>query len=163
MTIKGRNIFRGYTLVEVVVIIIIVGIITAIVTPKIFSITRGNEAENVDEMLQKLEIGLTTYSNKQFIDNQPIVIHNPFEDITVLPENYRGEVKTINSINIPDGCWVWRSTGNWIMYNPKSSIEGGWLNSDESYIIYQVQPIMEHGTTVGLRLTTTDTYKYIWK
>jgi len=163
MTVKGRNIFKGYTLVEVVAIIIIVGIITAIVTPKIFSITRGDESENVDEMITKLEAGLSSYSTRQYINGQPIIVHNPFEDLIETPENYLGEVDIVNSHTIPDGCWVWRPTGNWIMYNPKSSIDGGWFNSDQSFIIYQVQPIVEHGLTVGLRLTTTDAYKYIWK
>jgi type II secretory pathway pseudopilin PulG len=163
MTVKGRNIFKGYTLVEVIAIIIIVGIITAIVTPKIFSITRGDESEHVDDMLAKLQAGLSAYSTRQDINSQPIKVHNPFEDLSVSPENYLGEVDVINSRTTPDGCWIWRPTGNWIMYNPKSSIDGGWFNSDQSYIIYQVQPIVEHGRTVGLKLTTTDAYEYIWK
>jgi prepilin-type N-terminal cleavage/methylation domain-containing protein len=163
MTIKGRYIFGGYTLVEVAVVIIIVGIITAIVTPKIFSITRGAESENVEEMISKLEAGLSAYSARQYLSDKPIMVHNPFEDLTVTPENYLGEAEIVNSKTTPEGCWVWRPTGNWIMYNPKSPIDGGWLNSNESFIIYQVQPVVEHGVTVGLRLTTTDAYTFIWK
>ncbi len=163
MTIKGRNIFRGYTLVEVVVIIIIVGIITAIVTPKIFSITRLAEPETVDEMILRLESALDTYSAGQNLEGQPIEMHNPFDDLPDSPEDYVGQLDIINSTNTPDGSWAWRPTGNWVMYNPKSPIDGGWLNSDERFIIYQVQPVVEEGITVGLRLSTTDAYKYIWK
>lgn len=163
MTIRGRNIFRGYTLVEVVVIIIIVGIITAIVTPKIFSITRGAEPETVDEMILRLESALDTYSAKQRLEDQPIEMHNPFDDLPDSPEAYAGQTNTINSINTPDGCWAWRPTGNWIMYNPRSPIDGGWLNSDERFIIYQVQPVVEENTIVGLRLTTTEAYEFTWR
>ncbi len=159
---KGRNIFRGHTLVEVVVIIIIVGIIFAIVTPKIFSITRASESESVDRMISRLESALSVYSARQYLEGQPIEVHNPFDDLTGPKDNYVGESDIINSLNTPDGCWAWRPTGNWIMYNPESSIDGGWMNSDERFIIYQVQPVVEGDDIVGLRLSTTEAYEYIW-
>lgn len=162
MTIRGRNILKGHTLVEVVVIIIIVGIISAIIAPKIFSITWGSESESVDRMISRLESALSVYTARQYLEDQPIEVHNPFEDLPGSPENYVGDRDIINSLNTPDGCWAWRPTGNWIMYNPGSSIDGGWLNSDERFIIFQVQPVVESDKVVGLRLSTTETYKYSW-
>ena len=163
MTIKGRNIFRGYTLVEVAVIIIIVGIIAAIITPKIFSMTRGSESETVDKIVSRLESVLSVYSARQYLEGQPIEVHNPFKDLTSPPKNYIGEFNIINSVNIPDGCWAWRPTGGWIMYNPRSSIDGGWLNSDERFIIFQVQPVVEDSRVIGLELLTTEAYKFVWR
>ena len=163
MTIRGRSIFKGHTLIEVVVIIIIVGIISAIIAPKIFSITLDSEPETVDRMISRLESVLSVYSARQYLEGQPIEVHNPFEDMTGPPENYVGERDIINSLNTPDGCWAWRPTGSWIMYNPKSSINGGWRNSNERFIIYQVQPAMEGENIVGLRLATTEAYSFIWK
>jgi type II secretory pathway pseudopilin PulG len=161
--LKGPGSRKGHTLIELITIIIIIGLLAAIVAPRILSFAHNGEPEMVTNMISRLESSLSIYSSRQFLNGQPIAVHNPFDDLRRPPDNYVGVNESVSPRDIPDGCWSWRPTGNWVMYNPKSTIEGGWLNSGEPFIIYQVQPVVENNDTVGLQLTTTDVYSYSWR
>lgn len=157
-----RHSNHGFTLIELVVIIVVLGILAAIAIPKLFSVTKEAEIAAVSNMVASLESALATYTAKQFVDGQPIAVHNPFDDLSNIPSNYKGVNDPVTTVNTPNGTWSWRPTGNWIMYNPKSSVSGGWLNGGERFIIYQVQPVLDGVDTVGLRLTTTPAYAFSW-
>lgn len=156
-----RNSRSGFTLIELVVVIVVLGILAAIAIPKLFSVTEEAEKAAVANMVSSLESALSAYTAKQFVNGQSITIHNPFDDLSNIPTNYKGVNDPVNTTNTPNGTWSWRATGNWIMYNPKSKITGGW-NNGEQFIIYQVQAVVDGTDTVGLRLTTTPSYTYTW-
>ncbi len=153
---------RGFTLIELVVIIVVLGILAAVAIPKLFNVTKEAEKSAVASMVSNLESALSIYVAKQFVDGQPIVVHNPFDDLANTPSNYLGSQDPVTPANTPNGKWSWRPTGNWIMYNPNSSITGGWNNGGEKFIIYKVETVVENGDTVGLRLNTTPSYAYSW-
>ncbi|MBU1317798.1 MAG: prepilin-type N-terminal cleavage/methylation domain-containing protein [candidate division Zixibacteria bacterium] len=157
--LKGR---QGFTLIELVVIIVVLGILAAIAIPKLFSVTEEAEKATVATMVANLESSLSIYTAKQFVNGSPIATHNPFDDLSNVPSNYKGPNDPVTTANTPDGNWSWRPTGNWIMYNPRTNVSGGWLNGGERFIIYQVQAVVEGTDTVGLRLTTTPAYAYTW-
>jgi prepilin-type N-terminal cleavage/methylation domain-containing protein len=161
MFIKGDRKNKGFTLIELVVIIVVLGILAAIAIPKLFSVTKEAEKASVNTMLANLESALSAYTAKQFVNGQSIVVHNPFDDLSNVPSNYKGVNDPVTLVNTPNGSWTYRPTGNWIMYNPKSSITGGWLNG-EPYIAYQIQVVTDGPDTVGLRLNTTPAYTYTW-
>jgi len=152
---------RGFTLIELVVVIVVLGILAAIAIPKLFSVTEEAEKAAVSNMVGSLESALSTYTASQFVKSQPIAVHNPFDDLSNTPSNYKGVNDPVTTVNTPNGYWSWRTSGNWIMYNPKAPITGGWLNGDR-FIIYQVQPVLDGTDTVGLKLTTTSAYTYSW-
>jgi prepilin-type N-terminal cleavage/methylation domain-containing protein len=156
-----RNPQSGFTLIELVVIIVVLGILAAIAIPKLFSVSEEAEKAAVATMVSNLESALSAYTAKQFVNSQPIVVHNPFDDLSNTPTNYKGVNDPVTTANTPNGTWSWRPNGNWIMYNPKTTITGGWSNG-EPFIIYQVQTVVDGANTVGLRLTTTPTYAYTW-
>jgi type II secretory pathway pseudopilin PulG len=144
------------------VIIVVLGILAAIAIPKLFSVTEEAEKASVATMVANLESSMSIYAAKQFVNGGTIAVHNPFDDLSNIPSNYEGTNDPVTTANTPDGHWSWRPSGSWIMYNPKTSISGGWLNSGERFIIYQVQAVVEGADTVGLRLTTTPAYAYSW-
>ncbi|SYZ73139.1 conserved hypothetical protein [Candidatus Zixiibacteriota bacterium] len=161
MSFRSTGRQRGFTLIELVVIIVVLGILAAIAIPKLFSVTKEAEKAAVNNMLANLETALSNYTAKQFVNGQTIAVHNPFDDLSNVPSNYKGVNDPVTTINTPNGTWSWRPTGNWIMYNPKTSITGGW-NNGETFIIYQVQVVVDGADTVGLRLNTTPPYTYTW-
>jgi prepilin-type N-terminal cleavage/methylation domain-containing protein len=152
----------GFTLIELVIVIVILGILASVAVPKLFSVTQEAEQAAVANMIANLESTLSMYTAKQLLQDHPIAVHNPFDDLSNIPSNYNGSNDPVNPTNTPDGTWSWRPTGNWIMYNPKGSITGGWSSGGENFIVYQVQAVVDGADTVGLRLTTTPTYEYAW-
>ncbi len=152
----------GFTLIELVVIIVILGILAAVAIPKLFNVAEEAERAAVATMVSNLESALSMNVARQFVQGGSIAVHNPFDDLSNTPENYNGVNDPVTVANTPDGKWSYRPSGNWIMYNPKSAITGGWLNGGERFIIYQVQPVVDGTDTVGLRLNTTGAYTYSW-
>jgi prepilin-type N-terminal cleavage/methylation domain-containing protein len=162
MSLSSTDGSRGFTLIELVVIIVVLGILAAIAIPKLFSVTEEAEKAAVASMVSNLESAMSIHVAKQFVNGGSIQVHNPFDDLSNEPSNYIGVQDPVTPANTPDGRWAWRPTGNWIMYNPKSRITGGWNNGGERFIIYQVQAVTEGADTVGLKLTTTGAYAYQW-
>jgi len=152
----------GFTLIELVIIIVVLGILAAVAIPKFLNVTKEAEKSSVANMVSSLESAISVYTAKQIMNGGSISVHNPFDDLSNVPSNYNGVNDPVTPANTPDGTWSWRPSGNWIMYNAKAPITGGWQTGGQRFIIYQIQPVVEGSDTVGLRLTTTPAYEYAW-
>ncbi|MEW5924554.1 MAG: prepilin-type N-terminal cleavage/methylation domain-containing protein [Candidatus Zixiibacteriota bacterium] len=163
MFLKATKNTGGFTLIELVIIIIVIGILAAVAIPRLFSVTNEAETATVANMVASLESAMSIYTARQYLRAQPIEVHNPFDDLSNIPANYNGAIDPVDPNNTPDGTWSWRTDDNWIIYNPRSPISGGMMVNGESFIAYQVQTVLDGTDVVGLRLTTTDLYEYDWQ
>jgi len=152
----------GFTLIEIIIVIVVIGILAVTAIPKFLELRSQAEQAAVSTMVSSLESAMAIYSSRQYVNGANMSIHNPFNDLSNVPENYKGENDPVNITNTPPGTWSYRASGNWIMYNPRQSITGGWNNGGTHFIIYQMQAVTEGADTVGLRLTTTPAYEYSW-
>jgi len=157
--LKTRN---GFTLIELIIVIVVIGILATVAIPKFLELRVEAEKAAVDTMLGSLESAMSIYASRQYLNNNSITVHNPFDDLSNVPNNYNGVNDPVTPANTPDGTWSFRTSGNWIMYNTKAPISGGWLNGGERFIIYRVEVVTEGADTVGLRLNTTSSYTYTW-
>ncbi|MBD3257280.1 prepilin-type N-terminal cleavage/methylation domain-containing protein, partial [candidate division GN15 bacterium] len=134
---------RGFTLVEMVIVVVVLGILAAVAIPKFLDVREEAEIASVQNMVSSLESALNIYASRQFMEGNPVVPHNPFDDLSNIPQNYNGEDNRINNNTTPVGTWTFRPNGFWIVYQPKTPITGGWDRGGRSYIRYQVQVVTD--------------------
>lgn len=151
----------GFTLVELVIVIVVIGILSAVAIPKFLSLRKDAEHGAVDATIGALESALSIYCSKQYLAGDQIVVHNPFGDLSSSPPSYVGPQDPVTVANTPAGSWTYRASGTWVMYHPKSPISGGWSNGGKRFIIYKVTPVLDGTDTVGLHLDNS-TYTYTW-
>jgi prepilin-type N-terminal cleavage/methylation domain-containing protein len=155
-----RSYQKGFTLFEVIVIIIIVGLLAAIAILKYISLTKATEQANVESVIGSLRSALGLYSANQIVSMQPITAHNPFDDLSVKPPNYVGAFGDVDLSNCPSGSWAYQSgdpglNGNWavVCYRPIATLSSAFTWGGVQWIILVVNPVQNaNGVTIGLSL-----------
>jgi prepilin-type N-terminal cleavage/methylation domain-containing protein len=150
---------KGFTLIELIVIIVIVGLLGATAIVKYTSMTADAERASVESVIGSLRSALSLYSAKQIVDMQPITAHNPFDDLSEKPPNYVGTFGDVNSSNCQTGEWAYQSgdssNGNWpvVVYRPIATLVQAFNWDNKQWIVLVVNEIKNvNGTTVMLSL-----------
>jgi hypothetical protein len=155
-----RNNQRGFNLVEIIIIIVIVGFLGALAIVKYISFTKAAERGNVESVIGSLRSALNLYSAHQMVNMLPITAHNPFDDLGTKPPNYAGSFPDVDLSNCPLGEWAYQAgdpvlNGNWavLCYRPVSTLTQTFTWGGVQWIILEVKEVKNaNGVTIGLSL-----------
>ena len=86
MRTKNKN---GYTLIELIMVIIIVGILAAVSIPRFAVVIRQGEAASEQGIITQIVDGLDTWGMEEFMDTGiKAWPDNPFDALTTKPQTY---------------------------------------------------------------------------
>lgn len=165
---------KGFTLIELVVVMVILALLAAVAVPKFIELQKQAEAASVKNVLGSVRSALSLRVARALANGEDLstlayngtAALNPMDDLlSNKPESYIGVVNG-NQAATPNGIWYDRAQGgtdHWLMYKVKNQdiITGGWDNNGKN-IIHRIETVYENGKVVGLELTPTTAYDYTW-
>jgi prepilin-type N-terminal cleavage/methylation domain-containing protein len=155
MVLNGR---KGFTLVEIIFVIIILGLLATLAIAKYVSFAKDAEHASFDSVMGSLSSALTVHSAQHLVGNQPITTHDPFDDLSSKPSNYAGAFPDVTLANCPPGYWAYQSgaaaNGNWavLCYRAKATLTQAFSWSGAQWIVVEINEVQENGVTVGFTL-----------
>jgi prepilin-type N-terminal cleavage/methylation domain-containing protein len=155
-----RDVPKGFSLIEIILTIGIVGFLGAIIALKYVDFRKYSEQAGAETVIGSLKTGLHVDSTRRVVRGVAIAAHNPFDDLATKPSNYVGVFPDVNDTNTPPGKWAYQSgnagNGNWkvVVYRPQSRLTTAFVWNNIQWIVLVVNEINDaNGKTIELSLT----------
>ena len=115
---------KGFTLIELIMVTIILGILAAVAIPRYMtSVTKAEEAAE-DAVISAIKAGLETYAVEQLMDNgRRTWPTNPWDALETKPAGY--DANDADDADT-DGEWTYNTTTNKITHQRNDNSRVGW-------------------------------------
>ena len=114
---------KGFTLIELIMVTIILGILAAVAIPRYMTTVTKAEAAAEDAVINSIKAGLETYATEQLLDNgRRSWPTNPWDALDTKPAGYTTDTDDANV----DGEWTYNTTSKKITHQRGDNSRVGW-------------------------------------
>ena len=107
--IMKEKLNKGFTLIELIIVMVILGIMAAVAVPRYLDSISNAEESAEDAVINSIKAGLKQYANNSLYESgRPEWPNNPFETLSEKPAGY----STDNQDADVDGEWTFVTEGN---------------------------------------------------
>ena len=115
---------KGFTLIELIMVTIILGILAAVAIPRYMTSVEKAEAAAEDAVISAIKAGLETYATEQLMDNgRRSWPTNPWDALETKPVGYDAND---NDDADSDGEWTYNATSKKITHQRNDNSRVGW-------------------------------------
>ncbi len=114
---------KGFTLIELIMVTIILGILAAVAIPRYAATVDAAEEAAEDAVISSIKAGLETYAVEQLMENgRRSWPEDPWDALSKKPEKYSAADEDADE----DGEWTYNSSDSTITHQRNDNTRYGW-------------------------------------